>query len=779
MLSIGKAMIELDVDGMSCASCVGRVEAVLKAVPGVANATVNFATERASVHGDAEMQALIAALIGAGYAARPTDRRTNDAAVVTARKDAERAALGRALAVAILLTLPVFALEMGSHLFPVMHELVMQTIGMQESWYIQFFFATLVIVWPGACIQKNGLRKLAHLTPDMDSLVAVGSLAAYLYSTVATFAPSLLPAGTVNVYYEAASVIISLILLGRCIEARAKGRTSQAIRRLVSLQPRTAHVRRGPLTEIDVADVMPGDIVELRPGERVPVDGVVIEGKSRVDESMITGEPISVAKVAGSTVVGGTINQLGVLTVRATAVGSATVLSQIIRMVEQAQSSKLPIQALVDRVTIWFVPAVMGFAVLTFLIWLVAGPEPALAVALVNAVSVLIIACPCAMGLATPTSIMVGLGRGTEMGVLFRRTEALQLLKDAKVIALDKTGTLTRGRPVLTDLEIAAGFDRTEVLARIVALEAASEHPVARAIVAAGEAQGSAARTVCGFESVTGFGVRATVSGERVEIGAEGYMRRLGVEVAVFSEIAERLAHDGKSLAYVAIGGRIAALAAVADPVNETAQDLIAALHRLGLQTVMITGDDARAAAAIARGLGIERVVAEVLPGGKVETIQRLRAEHGRVVFVGDGINDAPALAAADVGMAMGTGTDIAIEAADVILMPGSLTRVADAIALSRATVVNIRQNLFWAFAYNGALIPLAAGAFFPGFGLLLSPTLAAGAMMLSSVFVLVNALRLRAFLPPPGAESARTKAIGSTGGRRCARSGRGASRTA
>jgi Au+-exporting ATPase len=583
----------------------------------------------------------------------------------------------------------------------------------------------------------------------MNSLVAVGTAAAYAYSVVATFLPFLLPAGTVNVYYEAAAVIVALILLGRFLEARARGRASQAIRRLVGLQAKVAHVLRdGRVTDIPIGEVAAGDVVEVRPGERVPVDGEVFEGHSHVDESMITGEPIPVEKSAGSEVVGGTVNQQGAFSLRATAVGGQTVLAQIIRLVEQAQGSKLPIEAVVDKVTLWFVPAVMLAASLTFLVWLVVGPSPALTFALVNAVAVLIIACPCAMGLATPTSIMVGTGRGAELGVLFSKGEALQSLKDAKVVAVDKTGTLTEGRPALTDLEVAEGLERAQVLALVAAAESRSEHPIARAIVEAAGREGIVLPALSEFESVTGMGVRAVADGRRVAVGADRYMRSLGLDVGVFAASAERLGSEAKSPLYAAIDGRLAAIVAVADPIKPSTPAAVAALHGLGLKVAMVTGDNERTARAIARRLGIDEVMAEVLPEGKVQAIRRLKAEHGRLAFVGDGINDAPALAAADVGLAIGTGTDVAMEAADVVLMSGNLQGVPNAIALSKATLGNIRQNLFWAFAYNTALIPLAAGVLYPAYGLLLSPIFAAGAMALSSVFVLGNALRLRRFQP-------------------------------
>ena len=871
---VPQSTVVLQVDDMSCASCVGRVERALKAVPGVASASVNLATERATVTGVAPVETLLAAADRAGYPAQVLDDGSGvadagfdaggDAGVDAAsagagqnpathaagalgtadatpgagdgaspaggakaaggarasgqvsgaarkplsredRKAAEQRALWRDLWIAAALALPVFLLEMGGHVVPAFHHWVAHTIGTQNSWYLQFVLTTLVLFVPGLRFYKKGIPALLHGAPDMNSLVAMGTLAAWGFSVVATFLPGLLPAGTVNVYYEAAAVIVVLILVGRFLEARAKGRTSEAIQRLARLQAHTAHLRRdGTVVDVPLAQVRVQDVVEVRPGERVPVDGEVIEGTSYVDESMITGEPVPVAKTAGSTVVGGTVNQTGAFTVRATAVGGQTVLAQIIRMVESAQGAKLPIQTLVDRVTMWFVPAVMTAALITFIVWMVFGPAPALGLALVNAVAVMIIACPCAMGLATPTSIMVGIGRGAELGVLFRKGEALQLLKDAKVVAVDKTGTLTEGKPALTDLLVQPGFDRAQVLAQVAALESRSEHPIARALVAAAEAEGLVLPAVSDFESLTGLGVTARVGGvpdghvvpavavsaeaassagaapagvapaadsvseagvaERVgseapvagasvlvAVGADRYMQTLGVDVSPFASEAEKLGQEGKSPLYVAIGGQLVAIVAVSDPIKSTTAAAIRTLHEQGLKVAMITGDNARTAQAIARQLGIDDVVAEVLPAGKVDAVKRLQQRYGAVAYVGDGINDAPALAQAEVGVAIGTGTDVAIEAADVVLMSGSLQGVPTAIGLSRATIGNIRENLFWAFAYNTALIPIAAGALYPAFGILLSPMLGAAAMALSSVFVLGNALRLRRFAVAAG----------------------------
>lgn len=744
--------LDLAVEGMNCASCVGRIESALKAVPGVTNAAVNLATGRASVDivsGAVSAPDLIAAVEATGYAARPIGADVPQEQEAEAR-ERERKKLWWAVVVASVLTLPVVLLEMGTFLVPAIETFVTERLGMQVSWEIQFALATIVLFGPGLRFFRKGFPALMRLAPDMNSLVALGTGAAWLYSVVATFLPDVLPEGTRNVYFEAAAVIATLILLGRYLEARAKGRTSEAIKHLMGLQPKTARVLRdGSAVEVPLDEVTVGDLVLVRPGDKVAVDGELTEGSSFVDESMITGEPMPVPKAVGDAVVGGTINKTGSFTFRTTKIGSDTVLAQIVQMVERAQAAKLPIQALVDKVTAWFVPAVMGIALATFLVWLGFGPEPALTFALVNAVAVLIIACPCAMGLATPTSIMVGTGRGAEMGVLFRNGEALQTLRDAQVIALDKTGTLTKGRPELTDFVTMDGFERNEVLALVAAVEAHSEHPIAEAIVEAARRAGPEIPKSEGFEAIPGFGVRAKVGGQAVEVGADRHMTKLGIDTASVAGTAIRLGDEGKSPLYAAVNGKLAAIIAVADPIKQSTPQAIEALHRLGLKITMITGDNVRTAGAIAKMLGIDEVVAEVLPDGKVEALHQLRQGGLKVAFVGDGINDAPALAEADVGIAIGTGTDVAIESADVVLMSGELTGVPNAIALSRSTLRNIKQNLFWAFAYNTALIPVAAGVLFPAFGLLLSPMLAAAAMALSSVFVVTNALRLKTFRPP------------------------------
>jgi heavy metal translocating P-type ATPase len=747
-----EATLELQIEGMTCASCVARIEKALAAVPGVTAAAVNLATERAVVRypaGAVGRTQLENAVRASGYEViKGAEGTKSDDA--EQRRAAEIGSLGRSLAVAAALTIPLFVMEMGSHYVPAIHMWIMTNIGMPTNLYIQFVLATVVLFGPGLRFFRKGIPNLLRGTPDMNSLVVLGTSAAWGYSIVSTFLPSVLPSGTAYVYYEAAAVIVTLILLGRFLEARAKGRTSQAIKRLVGLQPKTARViRDGVAVELVLEQVVVGDRIEIRPGDRVPVDGNVIEGDSYVDESMISGEPVPVRKTAGAEVVGGTINKTGAFTFAATKVGADTVLAQIIRMVEEAQGSKLPIQALVDKVTSWFVPAVMGAAALTFAVWFVLGPSPALTFALVNAVAVLIIACPCAMGLATPTSIMVGTGRAAELGILFRKGEALQTLRSAQVVALDKTGTLTKGKPELTDLTVRAGFDRSEVLGLVASIETKSEHPIAEAIVVAAQRDGLVLSVVTDFEAEPGFGVAGTTAGRRVLVGADRAMAKAGIDVAEFSATAASLGDEGKSPLYAAVDGHLAAIIAVSDPIKETSADAIRALHELGLSVAMITGDNARTAQAVARRLGIDEVVAEVLPDGKVAAIKQLRKGNRTVAFVGDGINDAPALAEADVGLAVGTGTDIAIESADVVLMSGDLLGVVNAIAISKATIGNIKQNLFWAFAYNVTLIPVAAGVLFPINGVLMSPILAAGAMALSSVFVLGNALRLKRFAPP------------------------------
>ncbi len=738
------------IEAMTCASCVGRVDKALSAIVGVLDVNVNLASETASVtylDGQVSISDLLRVAREAGY---PAKLRDADATVdMGARKEVEARDLARRTSLAAILALPVFVLEMGGHAVPLIHEWIGATIGFQLSWIVQFVLTTIVLAGPGRGFYLKGFPALFRGAPDMNSLVAVGTSAAYVFSIVATFLPFLLPDGTRAVYYEAAAVVVVLILLGRFLEARAKGRTGEAIRKLLGLQAKTAHVVRGDdIVEIDVDQIIVGDILAVRPGERLAVDGEVTQGHSYVDESMITGEPVPVAKIEGASVTGGTVNGTGAFRFAATRIGADTTLAQIIRMVEEAQGTKLPIQGLVDRITLWFVPAVMGLAALTILIWLIFGPDPALTYALIAGVSVLIIACPCAMGLATPTSIMVGTGRAAEMGVLFRKGDALQALQGVKIVAFDKTGTLTEGRPELTDVNLAQGFDRNELLALVAAVEMNSEHPIAEAIVRAAKNENIDLPEIEEFASITGYGVQALVSGKMVLVGADRFLVREGVELEGLDQIAVEFGAKGKTPLYVAIDGKIAAIIAVSDPVKSDAKAVVSALHDLGLQVAMLTGDNQRTADSIAQDMGIDYVVAELLPDGKVAALKELAQGGEKIAFVGDGINDAPALAHADVGIAIGTGTDVAIEAADVVLMSGDLRGVINAFDVSMRTMRNIQQNLFWAFAYNTALIPIAAGALYPAFGILLSPVLAGGAMALSSVFVLSNALRLRMIRP-------------------------------
>lgn len=743
--------LHFNIEGMTCASCVARVEKVLLKVDGVTQANVNLATEQAEVLGqNISITDILSQVEKAGFKATIQQNDEQQQFNLKEKRDQEATGLKRDLYIALFLAVPVFILEMGGHLIPAFHHAIAHTIGTQNSWYIQFVLTSLVLLFPGRRFYQHGVPALLRFAPDMNSLVAVGTFAAYSFSCIATFLPNLLPESTIHVYFEAAAVIVALILLGRYLEVKAKGKTSQAIQYLIGLQPKEARVKQGSAwINLPLSKLEQGMIIEIKPGEKVAVDGEVIAGQSYIDEAMISGEPLAVLKSIGDQVIGGTINQNGNLEIRATQVGQNSTLAQIIQMVERAQSAKLPIQAMVDKVTLWFVPMVMGFALLTFLIWLFYGPEPTLTYALVNAVAVLIIACPCAMGLATPTSIMVGTGRAAELGILFRKGEALQLLQQSRMVAVDKTGTLTEGKPELTDIEVTASFNTEHVLQMVASVEAKSEHPIAHAIVQAAVQQKIELFDVSEFNSITGMGIQAQVIGTDIHIGAEKLMQQLGLDIGVFQAKVQQLGELGKTPIYVAIDHQLAAIIAVSDPIKSTTFSAIQALHDQGLKVAMITGDNAFTAHAIAKQLKIDRVVAEVLPHQKVDTVRELQKEFGVVAFVGDGINDAPALAQAEVGLAIGTGTDIAIEAADVVLMSGNLQHVATSISISHATMSNIKKNLFWAFVYNIALIPIAAGILYPFFGILLSPIFAAAAMALSSVFVLSNALRLKGFKAP------------------------------
>jgi P-type Cu+ transporter len=667
-------------------------------------------------------------------------------AAQAAERRAEITDLTRRVIVGAALTLPVLFAVMAQDLFN-----VGWVPGVLLNHWLQLALITPVMFYTGWPIHRTGWLALSHRSADMNSLITLGTVAAYGYSLVVTLVPGLLPAGVRGVYFETTGVILTLILLGRLIETRAKAGTGQAIRELLGLRARTARViREGTEAEILIEDVVVGDEVVIRPGEKIPVDAVVISGSSAVDESMVTGEPMPVTKRAGDTVVGATINTTGSLRVRAAKVGADTMLAQIVTMVQRAQASRAPIQRLADFVSGFFVPVVIAVAIATFAIWFTAGPAPALSLALVSGIAVLIIACPCALGLATPLSIMVGTGKGARAGILIRSAEALETACNLDTVVLDKTGTITAGRPALTDVRPVGGFDEATLLALVAAAEADSEHPLAAAIAAGARERGLVVPAAAGFDSVTGQGVQATVDGRFVLAGSARLLAGAGIDTTVLEPAAAGLSAQGKSPVLAAVDGVPAGVLAVADPVKEDSAAAIAALHRLGVEVVMLTGDSRRTAAAIAAQVGVRRVLAEVLPEHKASEIRRMQGAGRPVGMVGDGINDAPALAAADVGLAIGTGTDVAIEAADITLISGSLAGVVTAVSLSRATMRNIRQNLFFALAYNGIGIPVAAGVLYPFAGIRLSPILAAAAMALSSLSVVTNANRLRRYHPAP-----------------------------
>ncbi|MEM6587462.1 MAG: heavy metal translocating P-type ATPase [Pseudomonadota bacterium] len=733
--------MRFEIDGMSCAGCAGRAERALNAVPGVVEARVNFASRSALVDaGNATAQSIAEALTSEGYPARLSETHQ-----IAPREDTEAREARQRFFIAAIFTLPVFVTEMGGHIFPPLHHLIHGTLGQTTFWTLQYLLTTLVLCWPGREFFERGFPALLKGAPDMNSLVALGASAAWIYSSIALFTPRLLPVGTQAVYFEAAAVIVTLILLGRWLEARARGQAGAAIQALVGLQPNEAHIRQGDAVKtVALSLIRAGDILLVKPGERIPVDGMVLEGTSFVDESMLTGEPVPVEKSAQDALTGGSLNGQGALVMEATRVGGDTTLARIARMVQEAQGARLPIQSLADRVVGIFVPVVIALAIATVAAWLTFGPD--LSYALVAGVSVLIIACPCAMGLATPMSIMVGTGRAAELGVLFRKGEALQRLEDVRVAAFDKTGTLTEGRPEVAEIVVADGMERDAVIRLAASAEQQSEHPIAQAILAA--AEGADLHTPENVTALRGLGLEARVDGCTVLIGTARLMADRKVPLNGLEGAAQQMSDRAETPIFISIDGTAAAVLSVTDQVKSTAADTIRALKSRGLHIAMLTGDTQSTGRAIADALAIDTVRAELLPGDKQAAIEELRRDHGPVAFVGDGINDAPALAAADVGIAMGSGTDVAIEAADLALMRGDPVGTVTALRVSARTMRNIRQNLFWAFAYNAALIPVAAGVLYPAFGLLLSPMLAAGAMALSSVFVVTNALRLRGMGP-------------------------------
>ena len=743
-----------DVLGMSCASCVGRVEKALKKVPGVLDVNVNLATEKVTVRylaSEAGLRDFARAVEGVGYGVVWSEE---DVATEDAHQREYEKLRGNFLVAAALTAL----ILIGSlpHMFGFMLPVPMAWLNAGL-----LVLATPVQFWAGWRFYEGAWGALKHGQANMNTLVAVGTSAAFLYSAVATLAPQLF-AGRADVYFDTSALIITLILLGRLLEARAKGRTSEAIKKLAGLQAKTARVVRGDgEADIPIEDVSVGDVVVVRPGEKVPVDGRVVFGESAVDESMITGESVPATKRPGDEVIGATVNASGSFRFRATKVGKDTALSQIIRMVEEAQGSKAPIQRLADRISGVFVPVVMVLATLTLFVWWILGPEPAFTHALLNFVAVLIIACPCAMGLATPTSIMVGTGKGAESGILIKGGEALEGAYKLDTIVLDKTGTLTKGKPELTDVVASDGLSEDELLRLVASAERGSEHPLGAAVVEGARRRGIALAEAENFSAVAGGGIRAQVDGHSVLVGNSRFLSEAGVpgDGSGLEGPGEELATDGRTPMFVVVDGRPAGLVAVADTVKEESREAVERIHALGLEVAMMTGDNRWTAEAIARELGVDRVLAEVLPGDKADEVKRLQAGGKRVGMVGDGINDAPALAQSDVGIAIGTGADVAMEAADLTLISGDVRGAVRAIKLSKATVRNIKQNLFWAFAYNVLLLPVAAGVLYPFFAggtvpdLLrpflgeygfLNPVLAAAAMALSSVTVLGNALRLR-----------------------------------
>jgi len=730
----------ISIGGMTCAGCVATVENALKAVPGVSEASVNFAEHTASVSGDVPSAALVAAVRQVGYEAAELRGADDEQAKESAELNHYRTLL-RKFIVAALVGAPLFVAE------PLGWLPMLDTPGGRLFWLVIGVATLFVLVYSGGHFFRGAWKALRAHNANMDTLIALGTGAAWVYSMLVVISPGLVPSLARHAYFEAAAIIIALINLGQALEMRARGKTSEAIKRLIGLQPRTARVLRdGREIDVPIGAVGLDETVRVRPGEKIPVDGTVVDGRSLVDESMLSGEPLPVAKKVGDQVVGGTLNTSGTFLFQAKRIGADTALARIIELVRRAQSSKPAIGRLADKISSVFVPTVLIVAVLTLLAWFNLGPEPKLGYMLVTAMTVLIIACPCALGLATPISIMVGVGKAAEYGILIRNGEALQQAGKLTTVVLDKTGTVTAGHPTVTALVPVNGFDDKQLLVLAASLETGSEHPLAQAIVAAAQERNLAPAPPVGFEALSGRGVRGSVDGKPVLFGNARLMEEQGIALGDLPARAATLAAEAQTPMYLAVAGKMAGIVAVADPIKPDSKAAIARLHALGLKVVMITGDNRATADAVARQVGIDEVFAEVLPGDKAAKVAALQARGEIVGMVGDGINDAPALAQADVGYAIGTGTDVAIESADVTLMRGSLHGVADAIAISKATVRNIKQNLFGAFIYNVLGIPIAAGVLWPFTGLLLNPMIAGAAMALSSVTVVSNANRLRWF---------------------------------
>ncbi len=747
----GVSCATIGIKGMRCASCVIKIEDALKAVPGVVGATVNTAAESARVEylpGFTEVNKIEDAVKGAGYSTgSPPGEESEDKE--QAARQREYKTLMKKFWFSIAVGIPVMVLSYPAYI-GLGDVLVKGSTALRVVWALMGLATLPVLFWAGNQFFIGAWNSFKHRSADMHTLIAIGTSSAWIYSTVAVLFPWIFPRPELaDVFYDVTAVVTGLVVLGMALELRARSRTNEAIKKLMSLQARTARViRDGVESDIPVEEVLVGDTIIVRPGEKVPVDGVITEGSSALDESMVTGESIPIEKADGDEVIGATINKTGSFRFKASKVGKDTLLSQIIRMVQEAQGSKAPIQRVVDQVAGYFVPAVMIIGIFAFMAWFTFGPEPQLIYAVVVFVSVLIIACPCALGLATPTSLMVGVGKGAENGILIKSGDALETAHKLNAIVLDKTGTITKGKPALTDVVVTGEVSENEVLLYAASVERGSEHPLGEAIVEGAKERGLELMEAGKFNAIPGHGVEAEVGGRRLLLGNLKLMNAKAIDLGDIESEAARLADEGKTPMYVAVDERLAGIIAVADTVKEDSRDAIKALQRLGLEVVMITGDNERTARAIAKEVGIDRIMAEVVPEDKAHQIQLLQLEGKKVAMVGDGINDAPALAQADVGMAIGTGTDVAIEASDITLVKGSLSKVATAIELSRGTMRNIKQNLFGAFIYNGLGIPVAAGLLYPLFGLLLSPIIAGAAMAFSSLTVVTNANRLRMWKP-------------------------------
>ena len=748
------ATARLTIEGMHCASCVSRVESELARVPGVVDASVNLTAEEATVHyepGRVELPSLEEAVARAGYKTLPAASPENALSRQECDRRREYRDLLRRFWFAAAISVPVIAFS-----YPDLFGLDRWSAFEKGSdsllwiWRVLGLLTIPVLAWAGSQFYTGAWQALRHRTANMYTLIAIGISAAWLYSTVAVIWPHLFPEERFReVYYDVSAVVVALVTLGLALEVKAKGRSSEAISKLVGLQAKKARViRGGEEVEVPIEDVVVGDELVVRPGEKVPVDGEIINGESTLDESMVTGESLPVDKAPGDEVIGATINTTGSFRFRATKVGTDTALASIVRMVGDAQATKLPIQRVVDRVAGVFVPAVMIAAITAFVVWYDLGPAPALTYAVIVAVTVLIIACPCALGLATPTSLTVGMGKGAEQGILFRGGDALQASRQLDTIVLDKTGTITHGKPALTDVVAAPGFAENDVLRLAAAVERGSEHPLAQAVVAGARDRGLQPAEPQRFVAVPGHGVDVRAEDRNVLLGNRKLLSDRDISLGELEQRAQTLAEEGKTPMYLAVDGRPAGLVAVADTIKPDSVAAIARLRKLGLEVAMMTGDNERTAGAVARQVGVDRVLAEVLPGDKAHEVQKLQLEGRQVGMVGDGINDAPALTQASVGFAIGTGTDVAIEASDVTLVGGSLQSVVSAIVISQATMRNVGQNLFGAFVYNSAGLPIAAGVLYPVFGVLLSPLIAATAMAFSSLTVVSNANRLRHWRP-------------------------------